>query len=162
MAVTAQKSTQVGKMEATPLTALKPDELHGRLRIAYFNFTQDGAGDANSTVDLVKLPPNARLLKSSSVLTHSAFGASRTLDIGYTAYNTQAGTAVVAAIDVIMDGLDVSAAGANVTLGVGTNADNIPTIDLNNRDFVVLQAKVLGGTIPNGATLEGYIPYVVD
>lgn len=162
MAVTAQKSTQVGKIEATPLDALKTDELHGRLRIAFFDFAQDGAGDANSTVDLVKLPPNSRLLKNVSRIGHSAFGAARTLDIGLEAYTKQDSTAVAAAIDTIQDGLDVAAAGANVALGVGTNADDNPTIDLDNRDAVIVQAKVLGGTIPDAATLEGYLIYVVD
>lgn len=162
MAVTAQKSTQVGNMDAQPVNALKPDELHGRVRIAFFAFTQVGAGDANSTVDLVKLPPNTRLLKNVSRIGNSAFGASRTLDIGLTAYTKQDASTESAAIDSIMDGLDVSGAAANVALGVGTNADDNPTIDLDNRDYVIVQAKVLGGTIPGGATLEGYFEYVVD
>lgn len=162
MAVTAQKSIQVGKMEATPLDALKPDELHGRIRLAYFTFTQSGAGDANSIIDLVKLPPNSRLLKNVSRIGHSAFGAARLLDIGYEAYNKQDGSTVAASVDTIQDGLDVAAAAANVALGVGTNADDSPTIDFDNRDFVVIQAKVLVDTIPDGATLEGYFEYVVD
>jgi len=111
MTVTAEKSTQVTNMEAAPPVKLNAGELHGRMRIARFTFTQGAAaGDANSTADLVKLPPgkNITLLKNLSRFVCSAFGASRVLDIGHTGYANIDGTAVAAAADVILDGADVS------------------------------------------------------
>lgn len=165
MAVTAEKSTQVTNMEATPPVKLAPSELHGRVRIAYFAFTQGAAaGDANSTADLVKIPPgkNIRVLKNLSRVTCSALGAARVLDVGHTGYTNVDGTAVAAAADVLLDGGDVSAA-ATLAMGAGTNALTANDAFLiNARSEVTLQGKVTGGTIPAGATLNGYFMYIED
>lgn len=163
MAVTTQKSTQETNRTAVPQVQGTTQELHGRIRIAYFNFTQSGAGDANSLVNLVTLPPGkVRLLKPSSVFICSAFGAARTLDIGFLAHTKLDGTAVAASIDTILDGADVSAA-AGVACGADTNGlGTDPTILFDSKEGVTIQAKVLGDTIPDAATLKGYFQYVVD
>lgn len=165
MAVTAEKSNQVTNEEAKPPVRLRTDELGGRLRIARFTFTQGAsAGDANSTADLIKLPigKSVTVLKSMSRIVCSAFGAARVLDIGHTGYTNLDGTVVAAAADVLMDGQDVSAA-ALVRMGLGTNAFTVDDAFIfNARTKPVIQAKVLGGTIPVGATINGYIVYVED
>lgn len=165
MAVTTEKSTQVTNMEAVPSVRLNAGELHGRMRIARFTFTQGAAaGDANSTADLVKLPPgkNITLIKSLSRVVCSALGASRVLDIGHTGYTNVDGTAVAAAADILLDGGDVSAA-ANLIMGVGTNALTAnDAVVFNNKTGVTLQGKVTGGTIPAAATLNGYFVYIED
>lgn len=152
-------------MEAAPPVKLAAGELHGRIRIARFTFTQGAAaGDANSTADLVKLPPgkNITLLKNLSRATCSALGAARVLDIGHTGYTNIDGTVVAAAADVLLDGGDVSAA-ATLAMGAGTNALTAnDAFVFDNKTGVTLQAKVLGGTIPAGATLNGYFTYIED
>lgn len=163
MAVTAQKSTQETNRTATPPVKAAGNEFNGRVGIAYFSHTQAGAGDVNSTVNLITLPPGKiRLLKTGSKLVCSAFGVARTLDIGYLAHTKQDGTAVAASQDTILDGADVSAA-ASKECGAGTNAlGTDPTILFDSKEGVTLQAKVLGDTIPDGATLKGYFLYVID
>ena len=160
MAVTTQKSTQVTNMDATPPTIMDTTSLHGRMRVAYFLHTQDGAGDATSTVDLVKLPAGkGRILVRSSFLAASAFGSSRTLDIGYVAHTDTNGDAVAVDVDAVLDGLDVSGA-TNAMLGTGTATVDTYLYDSNAP--LTIQAVVAGGTIPTAATLEGYIVYVLD
>lgn len=164
MAVTAEKSTQVTNMEATPPVRLSTRDHHGRTRIAAFTFTQGAAaGDAGSTMDLVKLPAGkVRVLKTGSVIVFSAFGAARVLDVGYTAFTKSDGTTQAASVDTIHDGANVAAAGS-VVLGAGTNGlGTSPFIDFDSRDGVTIQAKVGADTIPAGATLNGYISYVLD
>lgn len=165
MAVTAEKSDQVTNMEASPPVRLNTNELGGRLRIARFSFTQGAAaGDATSTMDLIKLPvgKTVTVLKSMSRIVCSAFGAARVLDIGHTGYTNLDGTVVAAAADVLMDGQDVSAA-ALVRMGLGTNAFTADdSFTFNARSKPVIQAVVAGGTIPAAATINGYIVYVED
>jgi len=165
MAVTTEKSTQVTNMEATPPVRLAAGELHGRMRIARFTFTQGAAaGDANSTADLVKLPAgkNVTLLKNLSRITCSALGAARVVDIGHTGYTNIDGTVIAAAADNLLDGGDVSAA-ATLSMGAGTNGLTAnDAVVFNSRGGATLQAKVTGGTIPAGATLNGYFVYIED
>lgn len=163
MAVTAEKSTQITNGEAKPPVMLEPRDSHGRLRVAKFDFTQGAAaGDATSTADLVKLPPGKiRVLGSLSKICFSAFGAARTLDVGYTAHTDSNGTTVVAAAAAFCSAVDVSAAGSAVLdEAIAAGADTTATFD--SRSGVTLQAKVAGGTIPAAATLKGYIVYIQD
>ena len=160
MAVTTQKSAEVTNITASPPTMLDTSSLHGRLRVAYFLHTQDGAGDATSTVDLVKLPAGkGRILIRSSFLASSAFGSGRTLDVGYTAHTDNNGDAVAADVDALEDALNNSSA-TNAFLGVGTGAADTYLYDSNAP--LTIQAICLGDTFPTAATLEGYIVYVVD
>lgn len=165
MAVTTEKSDQVTNLEALPPVRLNTDELAGRLRIARFSFTQGAAaGDANSTVDLVKMPvgKTVTILKNLSRIACSAFGASRVIDIGHQGFTNLDGTVVAAAIDVLLDAGDVSAI-ADLAMGAGTNALTVTnTFTINSQTAALIQAIVTGGTIPAGATLTGYIVYVED
>ena len=56
MAVTTQKSTEYTNATATPVVKNSTTEEHGKLRTMFFTHDQDGAGEANSTVSIVKLP----------------------------------------------------------------------------------------------------------
>lgn len=164
LAVTTEKSTQETNRTATPPVLAAGNEFNGRVGIAYFSFTQGAAaGDANSLATLCTLPAGKiRLLKTASELVCSAFGAARTLDIGYLAHTKVDGTAVSASIDAILDGADVSAA-AKVICGAGTNAlGTDTTILFDSKEGVTIQAKCLGDTLPAGATLKGFFKYVID
>jgi hypothetical protein len=161
MAVTTQNSTQITNMEASPPTHLQPYDRAARVRFAFFNFTQVVAGDANSLMNLVKLPPGRhRILCALSHIKFSAFGTGRTLDVGYVASVDVDGGAISASIDTVSDGIDVSAAGKTL-LGTGTNGLSAILLAAA-RDEVKIQAKVLGGTIPDAATLTGWIAYATD
>jgi len=165
MAVTTESSDQIDNQDASPPVRLNTYELGGRLRIALFSFTQGAAaGDANSTVDLVKLPPGKTItiLKDLCRINHSAFGAGRTLDIGAVAHVDNDGDTVAADVDELLDGADVSSAG-NIPMGTGTGAvgtSNVLVID--TRSAVKIQAICLGDTLPAGATLNGFFVYVED
>lgn len=160
MAVTAQKSTQLTNAEAVPVVRTHGVDLSGKLRVAYFDFTQDGAGDATSTVDLVELPNGrVRVYPELSHIKFSAFGASRVLDIGYLAHTDQNGDAVSADTDYFATDVDVSSAG---TAKLSEALDAATTKLFQSRDGVVIQANVAGGTIPDAATLSGFVVYAMD
>lgn len=158
MSVTAQQSTQITNRSATPDVKNKVID-NAEVRFARFDFTQVGAGDATSTVDLVKFGSGLhRIIPALSRIKASAFGSGRTIDVGLTAYTKPDGTSASAQTDVIADGLDVSS-GAGALLGTGTNG--LPDgIEFESKTGVIVQAVVAGGTIPDGATLSGWIAYV--
>lgn len=158
MAVTAEKSTQVSNSVATPPVMNPAYNSGGDLKALYFSFTQGAAaGDATSTADLLTLPPGKyRLLLDQSNITVSAFGASRTLDVGYTAYANTDGTAVTADADAFISAADVSAAATvAMTEALAAGADRTYLVDANAA--FTLRATVAGGTIPAGATIKGYV-----
>lgn len=166
MAVTAEKSSQITNMEASPAVMIRPSDLAGRVRVARFQFTQGAdVGDAPSTMDLVKIQGGAQgltILKGMSRIVCSAFGASRVLDIGHTGYTKHDGTVVAADADILLDGADISAI-ASLPLGVGTNAlGTDDSFDIDSINEVTIQGVVAGGTIPAGATINGEIFYVND
>jgi hypothetical protein len=162
MAVTTEKSEQINNASAFPPVANPVHDVGGRVRFRYFKFTQGAAaGDANSLADLVTLPQGTlRVYPWLSRLKRTAFGAARTLDVGITAHKDIDMVSVAAVVDSILDGLDVSAAGA-AAMGTGTNAQD--SILVKNGDGkATVQAKVLGDTIPAGAVLEGVVAYTID
>jgi len=163
MAVTTESSDEFTNQNATPPTIMDSITNGGRVRFAKVTFTQGAAaGDATSTVDLIDLPAGkVRFLGNMSNLVFSAFGAARTLDIGWLAHVDQDGVAVVADADGLDDGIDVSAAG-RVTLGTNIAVTNGDSHVFQSRGGVTLQATVLVDTIPAAATIEGVIAYTFD
>lgn len=163
MAVTNEKSAQVTNQDANPPSMNPAYDSGGKVKIQMCEFTQGAAaGDATSTMLLCRIPAGqGRILKKLSVLTWSAFGASRTLDVGYSAHTKRDGTAVSAGVDILEDGRDVSAAGgAGVVLGAGTNADDAVVFTYDSKAPIDILATVAGGTIPAAATITGWIAYV--
>lgn len=162
MAVTTQKSTQLTNAEAVPVVRTHSLDLAGKLRVAYFDFTQDGAGDVNSTIDLVKLPPGrVRVFPALSFVSVSALGAARTLDIGYAAYTDIAGDAVAAVEDFFWSAVDVSTA-VIADLVEATTTDLATGKIFQSQGGVTIQAKVEGDGIDDGETISGYIVFSSD
>lgn len=161
MAVTTQNSTQYANTLADPRIRNATHEAHGRLRVARFNFIQAGAGDAGSTVRLLALPKGrVRVIGPLSRIAHSAMGAGRTLDLGWEAYRADDGSGEVAADpNGLDDGIDVSSAGAVVPGGALGGDETMLFASLAG---VVLTAQVNDATIPDGATLDGTVVYVMD
>ena len=160
MAVTNQSSTEYENQTSVNPDFTEANVSTGKVRIQQITFTQDGAGDATSTVDLIKLPAGkVTLVGALSKLDVSAFGASRTLDVGWGAYTKADGTGVDADPDGLDDGLDVAAA-SQISLGSELLNGGVKVFD--NRKGVKLLGTVAGGTIPDGATIKGFIAYVVE
>lgn len=161
MAITTEKSTQIANVEAVPAVHMYPDELHGKMKIIRFNFTQGAAaGDATSTQQLVKLPPGRwRVMLALSRVAHSIFGAARTLDLGWQAYTGNDGAAVAADPNGLDDGNDVSGAGSFSPTGT-VGGDE--TYLFESSDGVTIEAQCNDGTIPAAATLDGYFIAVAD
>lgn len=164
MTVTAQQSTQTSNAAAGVYnsTFLNPAENHAKVKIARFDFTQSGAGDIGSTIDLVKLPPGkVRLLGDLSMIAFSALGTGRTLNIGWTAYTGSDASAQSGNAAGLNSALDVSAAGKSQVGSAGV-LGNHQTILFDSQSGVLIQAVVGGNTIPDQATLTGYVAYAKD
>lgn len=152
MAVTRQNSTQVGRSKSVPPEMNAVSEDGGRVRIKAFDFAQAGAGDANSIALLAKLP-GGRVRVLRAYVKHSALGAARVGTLGHGAYKDATNATVAEDTDALSGNLDLAAAGAK-TVEINTVLDNRAGVD-----FLL---QVTGGTIPDGATLNGYVEYVVD
>jgi hypothetical protein len=158
MAVTTEFSTQFTAGHITQ--GGKNDNVNygASLQTFRFTFTQGAAaGDATSVQKLIKVPPGKwTMYCPQSFAQWSAFGAARTLDIGWEAYVDKDGVAVSADADGIETVIDVSAAGQQAGLGDGVAAGVGRCIDFTSRDGVNIVASVLGGTIPAAAKISGH------
>lgn len=158
MAVTTQKSTHLTNLDADPVVYDHAVNIRGKLRMVQWDFTQSGAGDANSTIDLIKLPPGrVRVFMDKSQLYNAALGTGRTLDVGWTAYEDIEGDTIAADADGLIDGADVAAAGlaSDTELRTGNGLDELDSILFESKEGVTIQAIVLGGTIPDTTVLKG-------
>jgi hypothetical protein len=163
MALTYEKSDLCTNTDAVPVVMNDPSKGGSVAKPIVFSFTQGAAaGDANSLAYLCDVPPGVRVLMQDSFVKTSAFGAARTLDIGFVGYTKTDGTAVTGVADKFLDGADVSAGGTFV-LGVGTNAEPISHMfDSGVKEGAIrLVAKCLVDTLPAGATIKGIIWIVV-
>ena len=163
MAVTTEKSDQITNAEASPRTGIPAYDWSGKLRIARFDFTQgSSAGDANSTAELVRLPTGrVRVYLVQSRITTSAFGSSRTLDLGHMAYTDEAGDTVAADEDSLDAAQSVSGAASYVPIGT-VGGEESYLFSSHSTEGVTIIAKCEGGTIPAAATIKGYFVYAVE
>lgn len=156
MAVTIQKSTeytmQEGKLSEN--RQYWPAE-GGKLRVAHFTLPATTVvGDDGSSVNLVRIPMGKiRILPGLSRIDVSALGSSRVMDLGVRAYTASDGkTAVAAILNDFVNDRDVSGATSG-TFGTAVKKDYFSSQGLT------ICALVAGGTIPIGATMEGYVVY---
>ena len=87
-------STQYAKTVAASPSKISTTELHGRVRVAYADFT---SASAQETINMFKLPDGARIIGGR--LNHAALGSSTTVSVGHAAYVNAAGTTVAADVD---------------------------------------------------------------
>ena len=163
MAVTTQKSTEYTNATATPIVKNSTTEEHGKLRTMFFTHDQDGAGDANSTVALGKLPAGrVRVIGGLSRFYCNWVTGSQTMDIGWEAFTAQDGTTTAADVDGLVDGLDVDAVGYFDMEG-NTAAGKLKggTYLFESKDGVVINALAIAA-LADGDDLVGYITYVID
>jgi hypothetical protein len=161
MAVTTyalERSTQIAKtldpFSNYPGNPTRMPDDAGKLRYARCDFTQGvAAGDATSTFGLFLLPPGRwRFLNMK--LDTSAFGASRTLDVGWLAHVDHNGVTVVADPNGLAAAKDVSAALVGWDFNVAT-----AHVVLDTRENLLIVGTVAGGTVPAGATVKGHLTY---
>ena len=163
MAVTTQKSTEYTNATATPVVKNNATEEHGILRVMFFTHNQDGAGDANSTVTLGKLPAGkVKILGGLSRMYVNWVTSSQTMDIGWQAYTDLDGDAVALDVDGMVDGLDVDAVGYFSMEG-NTAAGKLKggNYTFESRDGVIIKALAIAA-LADGDDLCGYITYVID
>lgn len=146
--MTAHKSVQETKRQASPPKMLATDELAGRVRIAHFKFTVP-AGDAaiDDTIDLTTLPKGARIIAG-----HLAYEAMST---GGAAASVQIGTAASAAKylgTTSVDAAGTTAFANTVALAYG---------DLLAADTTII-ATVKTEALAATKILTGHILYVLD
>jgi hypothetical protein len=138
----------------SPKDFIKPNEIHGRVRIAYALY--EASAVAVGTIEMFNLPNGARIL--SGELVHDALGGSTTASVGHAAYVNSAGTVVALDVDeykaaaastgiVTVDIAATSALGRNSV--VDANEDGIPI------------TVVTAGAAATG-TIELTMLYVVD
>jgi len=141
----AYKSVQETKRTNVPPKMLAPDELKGRIRVAYFDYTVPAGGIAlNDTVDLCTLPLGARLLGGRYA--NSAMGGTGALQIGV------AGTA-----GKYLAATSIAAAGnGSFAADVATNVGDVMTAE------TTLVATVSTAGWQAGGVLRGHATYVLD
>lgn len=158
MAITVQKSTEYTQQEGklSENRQYWPAE-GGKLRLAHFTLPATTVvGDDGSSVNLVRLPHGkVRVLPGLSRIDVSALGAARVMDLGVRAYVASDGKTAVAEIqnDFVND-RDVSGATSG-TFGTTVKKDYFSATGIS------IFAFVAGGTIPIGATMEGYVAYEI-
>lgn len=158
MAVTIQESLQAASATGDRFPAF---DRGGKLRMSYFSLPATTVtGDDGSSVNLVRLPQGKiRFWPTLSLIKVSALGASRVMDLGYRAFRKEdgasPGTDEAALLNAFLNDRDVSGATA-AAFGLAVK------YDFFSRAGVTLCALVAGGTIPIGATMEGFACYTQD
>lgn len=126
---------------------LKPNQLGGRVRMAFFSLnTTNVAVENGDTINLVKIPAGARVIGGQ--VAFGAMGANATLTIG------DAGDP-----DRLLAALDVSAAGTAAL----ASKDVVPGLLGHEYSAETIITGTAGGANYAAAkVLHGYILYVVD
>jgi len=145
-------SVQYAKTQDTPSVKISTTELHGRVRVAYADFTADAAQE---TINMFKLPDGARIIRGR--VNHAALGSSTTLSIGHAAYVNAAGTTVAADVD------EYKAAAASTSL---TSFNIATTTALGENSVVDAPDGLIVTATTAGANATGLITvqmtYVLD
>ena len=145
-------SVQYAKTLETPSVKISTTELHGRVRVAYADFTAAGAQE---TINMFKLPDGARIIGGR--VNHAALGSGTTLSIGHAAYVNAAGTTVALDVD------EYKAAAASTSL-TSFNIANTTALGENSvvdaPDGLIVTATTAGGDATGLITVQ--MTYVLD
>ena len=163
MGVTTQESSLVAN--ATAGTFNSSVDGGGRVHASYFSHTQDGAGDATSSVALVKLPAGrVRLMLGLSMLHVDWTTGSATLDLGWDAYVGLDGVAVVADPNGLIDGLDVDTAGrySGEDLVTAITDQDGGTKLFTSQAGVTIRATSQDVALATSSAIAGYLAYLKE
>ena len=145
-------STQYAKTVAASPSKISTTELHGRVRVAYADFT---SAAAQETINMFKLPDGARIIGGR--VNHAALGSSTTLSIGHAAYVNAAGTTVA------LDVEEYKAAAASTSL-TSFNIANTTALGENSvvdaPDGLIVTATTAGANATGLITVQ--MTYVLD
>ena len=145
-------STQYAKTVAASPSKISTTELHGRVRVAYADFTADAAQE---TINMFKLPDGARIIGGR--LNHAALGSSTTVSVGHAAYTQADGTVV--ALDVDEYKAAASSASATGSAIAATTALGENSL-VDAPDGLIVTATTSGGDATGLITVQ--MTYVLD
>jgi len=156
-------SEQVTKLNSVPAEPVNVDELHGKVRIARFDYDQVAEGAIGTVIQLCKLPAGrVRVLGKESALYHNLTTATVDLDVGWAAHTDFAGDAVAADADGLDDGINCETAGV-VRLGtVAAVLAECQSKVFESQEGVTITGTIVTAVIAADDTLKGYIAYVMD
>ena len=145
-------STQYAKTVAASPSKISTTELHGRVRVAYADFT---AAAAQETINMFKLPDGARIIGGR--LNHAALGSSTTVSVGHAAYTQADGTVV--ALDVDEYKAAASSASATGSAVAATTALGENSL-VDAPDGLIVTATTAGANATGLITVQ--MTYVLD
>ena len=145
-------STQYAKTVAASPSKISTTELHGRVRVAYADFTADAAQE---TINMFKLPDGARIIGGR--LNHANLGTSTTVSVGHAAYTQADGTVV--ALDVDEYKAAASSASATGSAIAATTALGENSL-VDAPDGLIITATTAGANATGLITVQ--ITYVLD
>mgnify|MGYP003659696827 FL=1 len=145
-------STQYAKTVAASPSKISTTELHGRVRVAYADFT---AAAAQETINMFKLPDGARIIGGR--LNHAALGSSTTVSVGHAAYTQADGTVV--ALDVDEYKAAASSASATGSAVASTTALGENSL-VDAPDGLIVTATTAGANATGLITVQ--MTYVLD
>jgi len=145
-------SVQYAKTVDTPSVKISTTELHGRVRVAYADFTADAAQE---TINMFKLPDGARIIGGR--LNHAALGSSTTVSVGHAAYTQADGTVV--ALDVDEYKAAASSASATGSAVASTTALGENSL-VDAPDGLIITATTAGANATGLITVQ--MTYVLD
>ena len=145
-------SVQFAKTLDTPSVKLDTNELHGRVRVAYADFT---AATAQETISMFKLPNGARIIGGR--LNHAALNSSTTVSVGHAAYVNAAGTTVAADVDEYKAaGGSTSATGSAIAATTALGENSV----VDAPEGLVITATTAGANATGLITVQ--MTYVLD
>jgi hypothetical protein len=138
-----------------------PIDEHGKLRQNHFEIAAlTVQGDDGSLYRLCKMPPGrVRVIPCLSRISTSAYGASRTLDIGHNAYNKRSDYGEA------QEAVNYEAFVANMDISSAVNAAAWSTVleyDIYSVAGWELWARVQGGTSDTTETLKGFVTFLYE
>ena len=145
-------STQYAKTVAASPSKISTTELHGRVRVAYADFT---SAAAQETINMFKLPDGARIIGGR--LNHAALGSSTTVSVGHAAYTQADGTVV--ALDVDEYKAAASSASATGSAVAATTALGENSL-VDAPDGLIITATTAGANATGLITVQ--MTYVLD
>ena len=141
--------------QTTPTSLIKPNEMAGRVRIAYATYEASSLASGD-VVEMFNLPNGARIIQGW--LAHDALASSTTLSVGHAAYKNADATVVALDVD------EYKAAAASTSAQIVDIAATLAlgafsVIDADQDGLTV--TAVMGGAAGTG-TISVAMTYVVD
>lgn len=140
-----------GAYVSKPMEQIKPGDISGDVKFAYFDITVDAVGSLNDVFKLFKLPKGAKL-KAFRIITPD-MGTAGDIQVGWAA---SADGVEAASADGILGTTDANAAAADTSMpatAAGFLKDFAAEVDV--------EMKVVEAWTATTGTIKGYAEYVV-